>query len=98
MAFVTQDSVAYLQNRAEEIDFLYLDSLDFDPFNPGPSQAHALEEAKVALSKMTKSAVIMIDDVDLPKGRKGGLVIPYLENHGWHKVYTGYQVIMERNH
>ena len=89
-----QDSVSFLADFQAKIDFLYLDSYDFDVNNPRPSQEHHLKEIKAAYKKLHKNSVVMIDDCDLPHGGKGKLAIEYLKNKGWKKVYNGYQVIM----
>src|SRR3990167_2087423 len=39
-----QDSIAFLREFKESIDFLYLDSFDFDLNNPRPSKLHHLKE------------------------------------------------------
>ena len=93
---VCDDSVHFLEAFEEQIDFLYLDSYDFELDNPGPSQEHHLKEIQSAYDKFSPHCVVMIDDCDLPHGGKGKLAIQYLENMGWHKVVEGYQVILSR--
>jgi hypothetical protein len=88
------DSVAYLKNFNRTIDFLYLDSYDFDAKNPTPSQQHHLNEIVAAYPFLTKKSVVMIDDCDLPHGGKGKLVIEHLQSKGWKIVAKKYQVIM----
>ena len=92
--FVQSDSVAFLQNFNQTIDFLYLDSYDFEINNPTPSQEHHLKEIIAAYPFLTEDSVVMIDDCDLPHGGKGKLVIEYLLNKGWKIAMKGYQVIM----
>ncbi len=94
---ITSDSVSYLSSFGPQIEFLYLDSYDFDPSNPAPSQTHALNEAKAALPRLSDNAVIMIDDVGLEHGGKGGLVIPYLLERGWRVYHEEDQVILVRS-
>lgn len=91
--FICKDSVEFLRNFHGRIDFLYLDSMDFDQDNPLPSQEHHLREIKAAYTKLHKQSVVMIDDCNLPHGGKGNLVIPFLESRGWKILYKGYQVI-----
>lgn len=94
--FICDDSVHFLSTFNEPIDFLYLDSFDYELGNPGPSQEHHLKEIMSAHDKLTSSAVVMIDDCSWPGGGKGGLVIPYLLERGWKIIYDGFQVILVR--
>ena len=92
--YVTQDSVSFLSHYNQKIDFLYLDSYDFDANNPLPSQMHHLNEIIAALPFLTKDSVVMIDDCDLPHGGKGRLVIDFLTHNGWKIYHSGYQTIL----
>lgn len=94
IAFVTCDSVGFLANFDKSIDFLYLDSYDFDVNNPSPSQEHHLKEIMAVYPSLHKKSIIMIDDCDLPFGGKGKLVIQYLLDRGWKIALSGYQVIL----
>lgn len=94
---ICQDSVAFLQDFSQQIDFLYLDSFDFDYDNPEPSQQHHLKEIIAAYPKLTAQSIVMIDDCGLLHGGKGALVIPYLQERGWSIVAQSYQVILMRN-
>lgn len=90
---VCNDSIEFLAQFGQDIDFLYLDSYDFEFWNPTPSQEHHLKEIIAALPYLTSNTVIMIDDCDLPHGGKGGLVIPFLLEQGWSIYAESYQVI-----
>ncbi len=92
--FVQSDSIEFLKNFQGTIDFLYLDSYNFELNNPRPSQLHHLAEIRAAYPHLHKESIIMIDDCDLPHGGKGKYVIQYLKNQGWKVVCSGYQVIM----
>ena len=92
--YFVSDSVAFLENFGKKIDFLYLDSFDYDIANPTPSQEHHLREIKAAEKWLHEKSIVMIDDCDLPFGGKGKLVIEYLSNLGWKTLYSGYQVIL----
>lgn len=94
VVFVHSDSVEFLRNFNQTIDFLYLDSYDFELDNPGPSQQHHLNEIIAALPFLAEESIILIDDCDLPHGGKGKLAIEYLEAHGWKKIMEGYQVLL----
>lgn len=91
---IQSDSVAYLANFNKGlIDFLYLDSFDFDWKNPNPSQEHHLKEIEAVYSKIHKKTIIMLDDCALKNGGKCTLVSKFLDDQGW-KVHTnGYQII-----
>ena len=91
---ICQDSVQFLKDFNQQIDFLYLDSFDFDFDNPEPSQEHHLKEIIAAYSKLTSKSVVMIDDCSLPNGGKGKLVIEYLIDRDWVIVANIYQVIL----
>lgn len=93
---VCEDSIKFLAEFLQPIDFLYLDSYDFDSANPQPSQEHHLKEIKAAYPHLAKNCVIMIDDCLLPHGGKGALVIPYLVSKGWVIYINAYQVILVR--
>lgn len=92
--FFCMDSVKFLEEFDRPIDFLYLDSFDFDYNNPTPSQEHHLFEIKAAMSKLHANSIVMIDDCDLPYGGKGKLVIDFLKEKGWKIIHQGYQVIL----
>ena len=94
--FVLQDSVEFLSDYPEEIDFLYLDSYDYDEKNPGPPQDHCLREIMAAYDKLHEDSIVMIDDCNIPGGGKGKLAIEWLLNRGWRKVTNVHQVILVR--
>ncbi|CDR33137.1 class I SAM-dependent methyltransferase [Criblamydia sequanensis] len=95
--FTVGDSITFLKNFNKPIDFLYLDSFDFELDNPFPSQNHHLKELIAAYSKLHDKTVIMIDDCDLPHGGKGKLAIEFLTKKGWIVLHSGYQVILVSN-
>lgn len=94
--FECDDSLVVLHNFRHRIDFLYLDSFDFEMKNPLPSQNHHLNEIIAAYPFLAEDCVVMIDDCDLPHGGKGKLVISYLLERGWRIHSQGYQVILTR--
>lgn len=77
---VTADSVKFLQDTQEAIDLLYLDSMDIAE-DPLPCQNHQLEEIKAAYSKLSSSALVLLDDHG-PTG-KTALSVPFLLENGW---------------
>ncbi len=94
--FMPMDSVQALTAFPRTIDFLYLDSFDFDFSNPLPSQQHHLKEIEAAYDKLTSNSIVMIDDCKLPHGGKGKEVISFLQKRGWKILEDGYQVIMTK--
>jgi hypothetical protein len=92
--FILQDSVEFLRTFQGKIDFLYLDSYDYNENHPGPPQAHCLKEIKAAYDKLHEASVVMIDDCNIPGGGKGKLAIEWLLARGWKKVTNRHQVIL----
>lgn len=94
--FVCSDSISFLANFSMPIDYLYLDSFDYDPSNPCPSQEHHLKEIIAAYPWLTKQSIVMVDDCDLPGGGKCRLVVDYLLEKGWKILMQRYQVILSQ--
>ncbi len=92
--FFVQDSIAFLRGFNQKIDFLYLDSYDFDFDDPLPSQLHHLNEIMAVYPHLKKETIVMIDDCDLPHGGKGKLAIEFLQNLGWKVLLSRYQTIL----
>ncbi len=93
---VTGDSIPFLATFGKPIDFLYLDSFDYDENNPLPSQEHHLKEVEAAYPYLTKKSIVMIDDHSLPGGGKSKLALQFLKERGWKVVAEGYQVLLVR--
>ncbi len=97
VTLVTSDSVAYLDDFTETVDFLYLDSYDYhktDTAIQTASQDHHLKEIKAIEGCLHDKTVILIDDCDMPNGGKGKLVIEWLTERGWKVHMSEYQVIL----
>lgn len=90
------DSVTALSLTSEPIGFLYLDSFDFGPEDPGPCQRHQLAEVGAAYGKLAPTCGILLDDYDLASNGKAGLSIPFLTSRGWRKASYGYQMFLTR--
>lgn len=60
---ICEDSIKFLKEFNQPIDFLYLDSYDFDFNNPNPSQEHHLRELVAAYPKLHQQSIVMIDDL-----------------------------------
>jgi hypothetical protein len=95
--FIECDSIKFLKNFKKPIDFLYLDSYDYDIQNPHPSQNHHLQEIIAAYPYLSEKSIVMIDDCNLENGGKGKLIIEYLLEKGWKILIDGYQVILVLN-
>ena len=96
VTIVCSDSIEFLSKFGKPIDFLYLDSFDYEVGNPEPSQKHHLKEIEAAYPFLHANSIVMIDDCDFPCGGKGILVIDYLTKKGWNVLYEGYQVILTK--
>jgi len=94
--FVESDSVTYLQSLSQDIDLLYLDSVDYIAAAPQKSQAHCLNEALAALPHLHDKSIICVDDCGFPGGGKGGMAVPYLCENGWKIVHQDYIVVLIR--
>jgi predicted O-methyltransferase YrrM len=92
--FVVGDSIAILENFNQEIDFLYLDSFEYECENPNPSQEHHLKEIVTAYPFLHQNSIVMLDDCDLPSGGQGKFVIDFLLSNGWKIIHEGYQTIL----
>lgn len=85
------------------IDFLYLDSLDYE--DPAASEQHCLAEARAAAPSLAEGALVLIDDTGaagvgqrrLRYWGKGALVIPFLLAEGFRvEAITVPQVLLRR--
>jgi predicted O-methyltransferase YrrM len=92
--FILGDSIEFLFNFEKQIDFLYLDSYDFNASRPIQSQLHYFREIMAAYPWLTPQSIVMIDDCDLPHGGKGKYAIDYLLERGWTILKSSYQVIL----
>ena len=95
--FVNADSVAWLQNFDRTIDFLYLDSYDYDKKNKAEQklcQEHHLWEFRAVQDQLTENSLVLIDDCRLPGGGKGKLVIEHMQQRNWKVIQSGYQCLL----
>ncbi|WP_298236776.1 class I SAM-dependent methyltransferase [uncultured Algibacter sp.] len=93
------DSIAFLENFKERVDFLYLDSYDYsdDIDVQTKSQIHHLKEFKAIEDQLHDNSIVLIDDCDLPNGGKGKLVVEYMLKHDWRILINAYQILLVRN-
>ena len=99
------DSVEFLWNIPEKrkIDLLYLDSYDFEPENPIPSQKHHLKELTAVMKNLKKGSIIMVDDnantpefewfTKIAQGGKAGFVKEFMKDVGAELLLDEYQII-----
>ena len=96
---VTGDSVQFLENFADSVDFLYLDSYDYDKHDESvqiASQEHHLKEFKAIEEQLGPDSVVLIDDCDLPGGGKGETTIEYMIRKGWQVDTSAYQILLRK--
>ena len=94
---VHEDSVAWLRRNQRPMDLLYLDSLDTE--HPRHAE-HCLEETMAAADGLNGTSLLLIDDTPWDSGGwkgKGRLAVPWLLEHGWRIVKSGYQVLLEQS-
>ena len=94
------DSVAFLKNFADPVDFLYLDSYDYDKHDVSvqkASQSHHMKELEAIENRLHERSIVLIDDCRQPGGGKGKLVIEHLLARGWKALMSEYQVLLVRD-
>ncbi len=95
-----QDSLEFLAEFKQPVDFLYLDSYDYhkeDTAIQVVSQQHHLAEFKAIEPQLHRRTFVLIDDCGLPNGGKGKLAIEYMLARGWRVLVEDYQVILTRS-
>ncbi|GGW26773.1 hypothetical protein [Arenibacter certesii] len=92
------DSVAFLGDFEEQVDFIYLDSYDYDddPEVQIKSQVHHLNEFVAIEDNLHDNSIVLIDDCDLPNGGKGKLVAAYMLKKEWKILLNEYQILLVR--
>ena len=97
--FITSDSVKFLEEFPEQIDLLYLDSMDCPEYDAEDSpalmasQEHQLKEIKAAWDKLTEKSVILLDDNNFANGGKCKLTTQFLLDNGWTPLLADKQVL-----
>ena len=79
ITYIVDDSLNFLQNFQNRIDFLYLDSVDSHV--PGANE-HQLKEIELAYKNLHKDSIIVLDDL----GSKTNLSIPFLKEKNWCQI------------
>lgn len=99
---VESDSVEFLKNFDQQINFLYLDSMDCPQYDSSESlnliksQVHQLREIEAALPKLTAECVVLLDDNGFPNGGKTRLTKFFLKEHGFSLILEGKQSLWQR--
>jgi len=99
ITYVHRGSIGFLQDFPRKIDLLYLDSMDYPLFDERPisvCQEHQLVELQAAYKKLSKKAVVLLDDNGLPKGGKTGLSKRWLAKKGWICLLDNQQTVWVR--
>lgn len=94
------DSVQFLKEFERPVDFLYLDSFDYDVSDPDKqreSQEHHLSEFRAIENRLHHDSIVLIDDCRRPGGGKGKLVIPYMQGRGWEVEMNKFQVLLVKS-
>ncbi|MRH98905.1 hypothetical protein GH721_00035 [Kriegella sp. EG-1] len=92
------DSLVFLKDFKEKVDFLYLDSYDYskDLEVQRLSQEHHLKEFMAIEGQLHENSIVLIDDCRLPNGGKGKTVIAYMLKNDWKILIDAYQVLLVR--
>ncbi len=94
------DSLAFLKNFEEPVDFLYLDSYDYSKTDQNiqvKSQEHHLKEFQLIEDKLHDDTIVLIDDCGLPGGGKGKTVVEYMLKKDWKVLINAYQILLIKN-
>jgi len=95
-----EDSLKFLAGFDEMVDFIYLDSYDYDKVDTSiqkASQEHHLAEFKAIEPRLHENSLVLIDDCDLPNGGKGKLAIEYMLERRWKILMREYQVLLAQS-
>lgn len=92
------DSLEFLKNFEQKVDFLYLDSYDYskDLEVQRLSQEHHLKEFMHIEDRLHENTIVLIDDCRLPNGGKGKTTIEYMLKNDWKILIDAYQVLLVR--
>lgn len=101
VTFINQDSVTYLrqlfmENTADKIDLLYLDSFDYFPGMELQSMAHHLAELTAVYFGLKSGCYIMVDDCHHAHAGKHVMVREFLGMLRVFPVFEGYQTIWQK--
>jgi hypothetical protein len=89
ITYVCDDSIRFLTDFSEKINFLYLDSVDCDPDNEEQTdmaQDHQYKEVEVVLPKLADNCVVLLDDNNYPNGGKTKRAKQLLLDNGFTQI------------
>lgn len=93
------DSLNFLKDFKDKIDFLYLDSYDYSKTDldiQKASKEHHLKEFQIIEDRLHQNTIVLIDDCRLPNGGKGKLVVDYMLQNDWEVIIDAYQILLVR--
>jgi len=104
ITYIISDSLLFLTLFQETIDLLYLDSVDCpieiltekDQIDLMFAQNHQLNEAKIALPKVSEKGLILLDDNQFSFGGKTALTKVYLKEQGWKELLGSQQSLWSK--
>ena len=94
------DSLVFLKEFNQTVDFLYLDSYDYSKKDKEiqiKSQEHHLKEFQIIEDQLHDKSIVLIDDCKLPGGGKGKMVVDYMTKRGWKVLLNKYQILLVKN-
>jgi hypothetical protein len=100
ITYVCDDSIRFLKEFNQEINFLYLDSVDCDPENQeltDLAQNHQFREIEEALPKLSKKCVVLLDDNNYPNGGKTKRTKAFLQDKGFLHIMDFQQALFIRS-
>jgi hypothetical protein len=88
------DSIDFLNHYtlSNEIDLLYLDSLDIDFSNPYKSAQHHMNEFNAIKARLEKGTIIVVDDYKSDESGKGMYIAKYMRDTGYKRFIDDYQI------
>ncbi|NDA63551.1 MAG: class I SAM-dependent methyltransferase [Chitinophagia bacterium] len=99
---ICSDSISYLFEKNKElrqqnryVDLLYLDSFDFDAYNPHPSAMHHIMELLCIWPSCQSGTIIAVDDNFEGGNGKGKYIKQFMTSIGVPPIYDGYQIVWE---
>ncbi len=103
---IVSNSLEFLPSFSQKIDLLYLDTGDMWPIKEAEELQLAEVKSIVEENHLTDDGLILIDDVMNGTPREQGdlnntlgkstLSLPYLLDHGFEVVFSGYQYILKK--
>jgi predicted O-methyltransferase YrrM len=102
ISYIVNDSVTFLKNFNQQIDFLYLDSMDCPEYDSPysfaliASQIHQLKEIEAAWDKLSDGAVILLDDNKFENGGKTKLAKYFLRDKGCRELINDKQALWQK--